>query len=117
MLGGPASAPSDVYVPKHPMHAKFARSLVKNLIVACGIPFAVVEKPEFVHDINPRFAIPSRPYITNTILPQLVEKKTASVNLLLSNAHSVALTLNIWTDRATMRILQLQATFLVIKIR
>lgn len=109
MYGG---LPSDVYGPKHPMATKLAESLVENLVVSCSVRFAIVEKPEFkawVHDLNPKFAVPSRQHLSYKVLPQLVDKKTESLRKLLDSAKHVALTLDIWTDRANHSYLAITA--------
>ncbi len=41
MFASPSS--SSTYGPKHPSLVQFVQSLVENLIVACGVPFSVVE--------------------------------------------------------------------------
>ena len=94
---------SDEYGYRHPKSIRFAESLVENLIVACGIPFSVVEKEEFIafiKSIDPKLSIPTRQRLTYKILPQLVAKRLSRVKEVISSASTVALTMDIWTDRA-----------------
>lgn len=89
-----------------------ADSLVEHLIVSCGMAISVVEKPDFktfIHNLNPKFALPSRQHITYKILPQLVERKKKALQMNLDLAKNIALTLDIWTDRSSHSFLAITA--------
>jgi len=103
---------SDTFGPNHPQQVKFVESLTENLIVACGLPISVVDKPEFqsfIHDLNPKLSIPTRQSLTYKILPQLADSRRTVLLNALAKANQVALTLDIWTDRACHSFLAITA--------
>ena len=94
---------SDSYGASHPLQKKFTHSLVNNLIVGCGLPMSVVEKPAFkafISDVSPKLCPPSRQFVTYKALPELAEMKKTALQHVLDSASYVALTLDIWTDRS-----------------
>lgn len=103
---------SEVFATTHPKYNRFAESLVENLVVACGMPFSIVEKPEFkafIYGLEPRMPMPCRQTLTYTVLPKLAKKRTAAVQDLMDAASTVALTLDIWTDRTNHAYLAITA--------
>ncbi|XP_061108746.1 E3 SUMO-protein ligase ZBED1-like isoform X2 [Conger conger] len=67
-------------------------------------PLSVVENEGFrnmITTLEPRYAIPSRQYMTDIALPRLYTEVKAGVQGSLSSAERVALTCDGWTSRAT----------------
>lgn len=67
-------------------------------------PYSVVENTGFKHIlkvIEPQYEIPSRPHISQKVIPALYEQVKAAVVHDLSKASAVALTTDVWTSRGT----------------
>lgn len=78
---------------------KIARFMVKDLR-----PFSVVSNEGFcdlVNTLDPNYIIPSKTYFSQTVIPDMYEKVKAEVLESLSGSHTVALTTDGWTSRAT----------------
>ena len=97
-------APTDgkFYTSMHPRQRLLSNSLALNLIVSCGLPMSIVDNPhfrQFVADLDPKFAIPCRQTLSNTILPEVLRIKQEKLKEFLASCEHVALTADIWTDR------------------
>jgi hypothetical protein len=93
---------ADKYGSKNEMQLKIVSSLVENLIIGCGLPLSIVENDyfgQFMNDVHPKFNLPSRPAITQKLIPAVKEKRIIQIREQLSQAKSVSLTVDIWTDR------------------
>ncbi|EFN72128.1 Putative AC9 transposase, partial [Camponotus floridanus] len=55
---------------------------------------------DFIKALNPRYAIPSRKIMTNSILPECCEIAKQNLKDLLEKVHSVSLTIDGWTSTA-----------------
>lgn len=87
-------------------------SLVKNLIIDCGLPISIVDHTSFrsfVSDLDPKFVPPCRQTITYSILPQLLSIKKERVKSLVEKCFDIALTTDIWTDRRSHAFLAVTA--------
>ena len=76
--------------------------MVENCIVGCALPLSIVESSHFkafVHDLDPKYSLPSCSYLTSKLLPQKHAQILERVQSHLSTARKVALTIDIWTDR------------------
>ncbi len=90
------------YNANDPVQKRKMMSFVHNVIICCGLPFAIVENPhfqQFVDDMDPKFTLPSRYIITQKIIPEIVKDTKKRVSEFISKAKAVSLTLDIWTDR------------------
>lgn len=90
------------YPASHPRHKMLCKSIVENLIVKGGVPLSFVDNDgfrKFMADIDPNFSVPCRQTITYTHLLQLLSSKRSLMTDMLTSAHDVALTIDIWTDR------------------
>jgi hypothetical protein len=95
-------ADSNKYRPKHEAQLKITTSLVENLIIGYGLPLSIVVNDyfgQFMNDVHPKFNLPSRPTITQKLIPAVKEKRIIQIREQLSQAKSVSLTVDIWTDR------------------
>lgn len=95
-------ADSNKYGPKHEAQLKITTSLVENLIIGCGLPLSIVENEyfgQFMNDVHPKFKLPSRPTITQKLIPAVKDKRISQIREQFSQAKSVSLTVDIWTDR------------------
>jgi hypothetical protein len=54
---------------------------------------------QFMNEVHPKFNLPSRPTITQKLIPAVKEKRISHIREQLSHAKSVSLTVDIWTDR------------------
>lgn len=66
-------------------------------------PLSIVEDKgflDFIKVLNPRYAIPSRKTMTNSILPECYEIAKQNLKDLLEKVHSVSLTIDEWTSTA-----------------
>nr|CAI5841850.1 unnamed protein product [Callosobruchus analis] len=67
-------------------------------------PFSIVHDQgfkNFVQLLNPSYQLPSRKYISNTLLPALYEEKYNCVQKLVSDIQSATLTTDCWTSMNT----------------
>ncbi|KAJ4943140.1 hypothetical protein JOQ06_005645 [Pogonophryne albipinna] len=67
-------------------------------------PFSVVDNGGFrrlVNTLEPKYAIPSRPYFSRTVLPALYKETKAKVTQSLKEAEGISITTDGWTSRAT----------------
>ncbi|KAK1906354.1 Zinc finger BED domain containing protein 4 [Dissostichus eleginoides] len=67
-------------------------------------PFSVVDNSGFrrlVNTLEPKYAIPSRPYFSRTVLPALYQETKAKVTQSLKEAECISITTDGWTSRAT----------------
>jgi len=90
------------YGPRNEQQVKMTKSLVDNLIIGCGLPVSIVEHPNFIKfmaDTDSKFRLPSRPHVTNKLVPCAKDKLCESVYTQLEKATFVSLTIDIWTDR------------------
>jgi len=83
--------------------AKFiTESLVRNLIIGCGLPVSIVNHPnfrQFCKDMENRYDPPCRQTVTNVLIPRVVEKEKERLKDKLEQCSSVSLTADIWSDR------------------
>ena len=80
--------------------AKKQHRLLGNLICAAALPLNFVEHEALQHfssNLNKCYKIPSRKYMTDTVLPDMDSKVTAKVNMILKTADFICLTSDIWT--------------------
>lgn len=80
--------------------AKLDKSLM-GLFTIDMQPFSVVEDrgfQKFVRILNPAYQLPSRKYISNTLLPALYEEKYNLVQEVVKNVRSVEVTTDCWTS-------------------
>jgi len=90
------------YTTLHPRQKLLTHSLVAKLIVNCGLPASIVDSPHFrsfVHDLDPKFAVPCRQTVSGSILPELLKTMKGKMVQFLEACSNVALTADIWTDR------------------
>ena len=62
-----------------------------------------MENPHFIafcKDMDPMFHLPSRSRLSQQLLPSAVLRKVWAIQNKLESAHSLSLTLDIWTDRS-----------------
>lgn len=90
--------------PDHSARAKEITNAIGVFIAADLRPYSVVENrgsKQMMKVIEPGFKIPSRPYMSEVVIPSLYNQVKATVVHELSNATSVALTTDGWTSRTT----------------
>jgi hypothetical protein len=95
-------ASNAVYGRGHPDQLRKTDSLVDNFITGCAIPMSIVESEsfkKFITDLDPKYVLPSRQFITYTYLPKVKARTEEVVCKLLSEATYVALTMDTWSDR------------------
>ena len=92
---------------KLPANSERGKKITRS--IACFIakdlrPYSVVENEGFVcmlQTAEPRYAIPSRKFFTETAVPQLYNETKRKVASALTETTKVALTCDAWTSRAT----------------
>ena len=90
------------YAPHHPRQIQITNSLITNLIVRCSLPVSIVEDDgfrQFMHDVDPKYTMPSRSHVTSSLIPKLYEQKQMAVAKKLGDSSNVSITMDIWTDR------------------
>ena len=96
-------------------HARLISRCVADFIVSDLRPLSVVESPAFcrlIKTLEPRYVMPSRPYFSETLIPQLYEEVKAKVLSEISAATAVSLTTDGWTSRATQSYVTTTAHFI-----
>uniref|UniRef100_A0A672JRG1 BED-type domain-containing protein n=1 Tax=Salarias fasciatus TaxID=181472 RepID=A0A672JRG1_SALFA len=95
------------YFAKLSANSERAKRITRS--IACFIakdlrPYSVVENEGFIcmlQTLEPRYAIPSRKFLSETAVPQLYEETKRKVASDLAKTTRVALTCDAWTSRAT----------------
>jgi hypothetical protein len=78
-------------------------------------PFSVIENEGFKHLLNtlePRYEIPSRTFMTRTIMPSIKDSVIKRIKESLNTAESVSLTTDGWTSRSTQSYIAITTYFL-----
>ncbi|XP_072400230.1 zinc finger BED domain-containing protein 4-like [Diabrotica undecimpunctata] len=79
---------------------KFDNALMRLFTIDLQ-PFSLVEDTgfrHFVNTLNPAYQLPSRKYVTNTLLPALYEEKLHNVREMVKTVSSVTITTDCWTS-------------------
>ena len=74
--------------------------LLGNLLCVACLPFNFVEQETLQHyssNLSKCYKIPSRRYMTETVIPQMMERVSEKVNKTLATAEFICLTSDIWT--------------------
>ncbi|XP_063215791.1 zinc finger BED domain-containing protein 4-like [Bacillus rossius redtenbacheri] len=77
--------------------------LIGKMICLDRQPFSVVEDKGFnalVDHLEPRYAMPSRKYFANKVIPSMYAETVSSVQKTLSEAEFVSVTMDLWTSTA-----------------
>ena len=67
-----------VYGRNRPEQLRKTKSLIGNLLIDCYILISIVENDSFIqflNDFDPKYEAPSRQHISETLIPNLREKK------------------------------------------
>ena len=81
---------------------KLTESIVKDLIIECGLPISLVDQDgfkSFMAAVDPMYSLLSRRQITRDKLPKLHDRMIMKLKALCNNAEYVSVTLDVWTDR------------------
>jgi hypothetical protein len=95
-------AEGKTYSNVNPRQKLLTQSLVSNLVVKCGLPISIVDSKDFrqfVSDLDPKFSVPCRQTVSQSILPQIWKTQQEKLQGVLNSCTYVALTADIWTDR------------------
>ena len=90
------------YHKTHPKQVLITSSVVKNLVIGCGIPHYIVENPKFrafMKDVDSMWDPVSGKWISNVKLPDLESSVKRKLIELLEDLHYCSATLDIWSDR------------------
>lgn len=91
-------------VSKKPLSIGFVKQVHKQLLkfIAVGYhPFSLIEEDEFkalVRLLNPKYELPSRKYLSNTLLEEDYRNCFERIMELVSQAQAIALTCDSWTN-------------------
>ncbi|XP_060082377.1 E3 SUMO-protein ligase ZBED1-like [Ylistrum balloti] len=91
-----------------------SRSIAKFIAIDLR-PYSIVENAGFkamIKTLEPKYNIPSRPYFSKTLIPQLYEETKSSVLDELKTASHVAITTDGWTSRAVDSYITITAHYL-----
>ncbi|CAF0941124.1 unnamed protein product [Rotaria sordida] len=90
------------YSSTYPRQVKLTESIIKDLIIECGIPLSLVEQngfKNFMEIVDPMYSLLSRRQITRDKLPKLHDNMITKLKILCNNAEHVSVTLDVWSDR------------------
>jgi len=79
---------------------KLTESIIKDLIIECGVPLWLVDQntfKNFIEVVDPMFSLLGRRQITRDKLPKLHDKMISKFKLLCNNAEYVSVILDVWT--------------------
>ena len=88
------------YPSDHP-HAKLLTYCVAEMISIDLQPFSVVKDTGFIHlvaELDSRFVLPSRRYLTEVVVPEIHAKAKFKVTELLRSTKYISMTIDIWTS-------------------
>ncbi|XP_046567978.1 E3 SUMO-protein ligase ZBED1-like [Haliotis rubra] len=95
-----------------------AQLITRNLALYIATdlrPYSIVESQGFkklMNCLEPKYTLPSRTTLSRKVIPDLYEKVKEEVKAGLKASHSVALTTNGWTSRATQSYITITAHFI-----
>ena len=96
--------------------AQRVHRLIGEMIAIDNQPFSVVENEGFttlLSVLEPRYSLPSRKYMTETVLPRIMTAVTSCVKLEIANVRWYSFTTDIWsTDVSSHSLLSLTAHWL-----
>ena len=96
--------------------AQRVHRLIGEMVVIDTQPFSIVENEGFTNllkALQPRYSLPSRRYMTETVLPRIMAGVTAFVKLEIANVKWFSFTTDIWsTDISSNSLLSLTAHWL-----
>ncbi|XP_060557870.1 E3 SUMO-protein ligase ZBED1-like [Ruditapes philippinarum] len=84
--------------------SRLISSKIANFMIKDLRPFSVVSNEGFrdlINILDPNYVIPSKTYFSQTLIPELYQSVKSKVVESLSKSHTVALTTDGWTSRAT----------------
>lgn len=90
------------YEPSSLRQKSLTASLVRHLIVDCGLPISLVDHPSFrafLRDFDAKYVPPCRQTVTDSILPYMLNSTQNKITQVLDKSSDVSLTADIWTDR------------------
>ena len=80
------------------------------------LSLSIVDSPEFrlfIEELNPRYQVPSRKYLTTKLLQQKTDEVYAAVKTQLKQAQEVCLTLDLWSSRQMHSYLGMTAHYIL----
>ncbi|XP_067679694.1 zinc finger BED domain-containing protein 4-like [Haliotis asinina] len=95
-----------------------AKLITRNLALYIATdlrPYSIVENSafkNFVHCLEPKYSVPSRPTLSEKVMPNLYEEVRQSVQSQLHEAQTIAMTSDGWTSRATESYITITAHFI-----
>ena len=96
--------------------AQRVHRLIGEMIAIDIQPFSVMENEGFINllsTLEPRYSLPSRKYMTETVLPRIMAGVTACVKLKITNMQWFSFTTDIWsTEISSHSLLSLTAHWL-----
>lgn len=81
--------------------SKEMRKLIAEMLVVDNLPFSFVDNPGFrrlMARAVPKFSMPSRPYMSETAVPKILNRVTAKIQKLVNEASFISFTSDIWTS-------------------
>lgn len=106
---------SDHYLPSHPKQTAITDTIIDDLIVGCALPLSIVENSHFRHFlsvVDKKYAPTCRSSVKKA-LDNRVLKKEEALKSQLSQALSVNLTVDIWSDRLMRGFLGITAHYIL----
>ncbi|XP_038704672.1 zinc finger BED domain-containing protein RICESLEEPER 2-like [Tripterygium wilfordii] len=94
---------------------KVAQDELTCMIVECELPFKFVEQPRFrsfVHALNPRFNVPSRPTARKNVVDLYEDTKKNMMQVFQNNGSKVSLTTDAWTSEQRQNYMVITAHFI-----
>lgn len=91
----------NVYAATNWRQKELKNAIVSNLVIGGNLPLSIVETTwfsNFMKIVDPKFAMPSRKQVANT-LSQAYKAKRQALRDKLSSTDNVSLTLDMWSDR------------------
>ena len=81
---------------------RLTESIIKDLIIECGVPLSLVEQngfKNFMQIVDPMYSLLSRRQSAHDKLSKLYDKMIMRLKTLCDNAEYISVTLDVWTDR------------------
>lgn len=103
-----------VYASSNCRQKELKNAIVNNLIISGNMALSIVETKwfsNFMHFVDPKFAMPSRKQVANTVFQAYKSKRQALLNKL-SATDDVSLTLDMWSDRCMRSFMGVTVHFL-----